>query len=213
MNIINIIDKTKIIPIGVFKDVSSALKTTEILIKNSIPIIEITVRTEVAFKCIEEISKNFPEILVGAGSILSTDMLNKAMEVGAKFAMSPCLDMDILNYSSTLNIKYIPGFSTPSELNISIKKGLDIIKLFPTTPLGGVKYIKAIVAPFKMMNFHLIPTGGIDENNILEFIKTERVIACGTSYIVDKNLVEKEDFLEIENRIIRIKNKIELRNS
>jgi len=201
MNLIDYLQKIKIVPIATFNDVSSALKICEILEQNSINIIEITLRTEEAISCIEEISRNFPEMFIGAGSVLSKDALKAAIDAGVKFAVSPCIDLDVIEYALSIEIHFIPGISTPSELNIALKLGMEIIKIFPSVSLGGVKYIRDIVLPYKIMNFHLLPTGGINLDNLNEFINTERVIACGLSYITNSKLIEKKEFGEISNRI------------
>ncbi len=208
MNTIDILKNTRIIPITVLKSVKDALETAEILIENSINILEITLRTEIAFKCIQEVTKNFPELLVGSGSVLSRDALKQAIESGAKFAVSPALDLELTEYAISKDITFAPGINTPSELNSALKLGLKLIKVFPASNLGGPDYIKAITAPFRMYDFHLIPTGGINEKNISDYLRNERVIACGASYITDSKLIEEGKYDEIGNRIKKFKDLI-----
>lgn len=205
MNLLDVIIETKIIPIAVFSNEYDALKVAEVLMQNSINLLEITLRTEKAYRCIEEISQHFPEFILGSGSVLSKSELNQSIDAGAKFAVSPALDMDVVYCALSNDVSFIPGVMTPTELNMALKSGLEIIKIFPTTYLGGVDYIKAIIAPFRRMNFYLIPTGGINEGNIIDFFQLERVVACGATYIVDNKLVENRDFSELENRIRRMK--------
>lgn len=203
MNLDGILKKNKIIPIAVFRDVKNALKTAELLSNNSLEILEVTLRTDIAFDCIYEISKEFPALILGSGSVLGKDALKRAVNSGAKFGVAPGLDNDLLKFACSKKIEFIPGVSTPTELNSALEKGLHIIKLFPASNLGGPAYIKAITAPFRMMDFGLMPTGGINESNIKEYLNTEKVIACGASYIIDSKLVDKGDFEELSSRIRR----------
>ena len=205
INLTEVLKKNKVIPIAVFNDVDNAKKTAELLLKNSIDLLEITLRTEIAFKCLTELRKTFPEMALGAGSILTKEALDEAINCGAGFYVAPGLDFELVNYALSKNVTFIPGVVTPTELNSAIKAGLKFIKLFPVENIGGIEYIKAIIAPFRMKDFYLIPTGGISVNKIAEYLKTERVIACGASYIVDSKLIEKGDFDELENRIRKIK--------
>ena len=197
--------KNKVIPIAVFNDVDSAKKAAELLLKNSIDLLEITLRTEIAFKCLTELRKTFPEMTIGAGSILTKDALDEAINCGAGFYVAPGLDFEMVDYAFSKDITFIPGVITPTELNSAIKAGLKFIKLFPAENIGGIEYIKAIIAPFRMKDFYLLPTGGINEKKIAEYLKIDRTIACGASYIVDSKLIEKGDFVEFENRIKRTK--------
>ncbi len=196
-----LLSRNKLVPVAVFSDVNGGLKTAEVLLSNSINILEITLRTEAAFECISEIGKKYPDIVVGAGSVQSLDSLKKARACGARFCVAPGLDIELVRYASKKNILFIPGIATPSELNLALKSGCRFIKVFPAENLGGPEYIKAIAAPFRMRDFHLIPTGGINEANVSVYLKTDRVIACGASYIVDSKLLEKNDFSEIGLRI------------
>jgi 2-dehydro-3-deoxyphosphogluconate aldolase/(4S)-4-hydroxy-2-oxoglutarate aldolase len=203
LNLNDIFRKNKIIPVAVFNDVSRALKTAELLLKNSIDIIEITLRTEMAIRCLREVGNTFPEMFLGCGSVLSREELDKAMDTNIKFAVSPCFNIDIIEYASLKNIQFVPGIATPSELNMALEAGVEIIKFFPAVALGGVDYLKSMLAPFKKRDFYIFPTGGINESNIMDFLKLPEVIACGASYIVDGKLLESDDYDELESRMKR----------
>jgi 2-dehydro-3-deoxyphosphogluconate aldolase / (4S)-4-hydroxy-2-oxoglutarate aldolase len=205
IDLLEILKKNKVVPVAVFSDINKAKKTAELLLKNSIGLLEITLRTEIAFKCLEEISRDFPDLIVGAGSVLSTDAFAKAISCGAGFGVAPCLDPELIKFAQSKKIPFIPGISTPTELNSAIKSELKFIKIFPASNLGGPDYIKAVTAPFKLKDFYLIPTGGISEKNVADYLKADRVIACGASYIVDSKLIDSGDFAELENRIKRTK--------
>ena len=205
LNIREILQKIRIIPVAVFNDVDKAMKTAELLLKNSINILEITLRTEAAFECISKVKADFPEMMIGAGSVLSKESFEQAFDSGAVFCVAPSLDIDLIIYSSKKKISFIPGVITPTELNAALSAGSKIIKIFPAAGFYNTGYIKSITAPFKMKDFSLVPTGGINENNIIEYLKTDKVIACGASYISDPKLIDKGDFEELDRRIKKIK--------
>ncbi len=205
MNLSELLNENKIIPVAVFTKVDDCLKTAEFLLNNSVNVLEITLRTEIAFECIKEAGRRFPELVVGSGSVLSKSAMEQAVEAGAKFGVAPGLDVELLEFANLKKIPFVPGISTPSELNQALKSGAGIIKIFPAENLGGPGYIKAITAPFKMKDFLLIPTGGINESNFSDYLKVDKVVACGASYIVDSGLVSKGDFNELSLRIKRTK--------
>jgi 2-dehydro-3-deoxyphosphogluconate aldolase/(4S)-4-hydroxy-2-oxoglutarate aldolase len=200
-----LLSTNKIIPVAVFTDLDNALKTAEFLLSNSFKLLEITLRTKIAFQCISEIKKRFPEMIVGAGSVLSRDSLKKSINSGSVFGVAPGFDLDIVKTAIRKNIPFVPGVSTPTEMNSALKAGCEFIKVFPAANLCTPAYIKSISAPFRMKEFFIIPTGGINEDNIIDYLKTDRVIACGASYIVDSKLIEKGDFDELGRRIQRTK--------
>ncbi len=198
--------KIKIVPVAVFEDAERALRTVGLLEEASIPLVEVTLRTEAAFRCIEEIVKRRPGVMVGAGSVLSVESLKKAADAGAAFFVAPCLDPEVIEYASALALSFIPGVATPSELNQALRIGSDVVKIFPAGVLGGVKYIEAVTAPFKTRRFDLIPTGGIDETNVAEYLGNPFVIACGASSVVDPSLVAGGNFEALAQKIRRMKN-------
>ena len=193
----------KCIPVCVFEDTDSALKTAELLLKYNVNVIEVTLRTEKAFDCIKAIKTEFKNSIVGAGSVLKTPDFVKASDCGAVFAVSPCFDESLCDEAKRINMPYIPVAATPSEIYKALKYS-DLVKIFPAALLGGVEYIKAVTAPFKMFNFGLVPTGGIDNINYKEYIETEKVAACGLTYPVNEKLIKEKKFDEIEHRIKEI---------
>lgn len=191
----------KIVPVAVFQNPSDALRTAERLMEHSLGVLEITLRTDAAFQCLKEIAGRFPGMLLGAGSVLSADSLRRAAEAGAMFGVAPCLDEEVLAAASSMGLPFIPGVATPSELHMALRAGAEVVKIFPAVSLGGTGYIRDIIAPFRMKNFSLVPTGGINEKNILEFLRTEKVVACGATWVVDGRLVEEGRFDEIGKRV------------
>jgi 2-dehydro-3-deoxyphosphogluconate aldolase/(4S)-4-hydroxy-2-oxoglutarate aldolase len=192
-----------VVPVAAFSAVDDSLRFAEILINNSLGILEITLRTGSAFACIEAVSREFPGISVGAGSILSEEDLKKAADAGARFGVAPVLDLQSIQTAADLNFPFVPGVSTPTELFNALEY-TDIIKVFPASSLGGPSYIKGMTAPFKMKELHIIPTGGVNENNYLEYLNLDNVIACGMSYIADSSLIKKGEFGELEKRIASV---------
>lgn len=195
--------KIKSVPVCVFDDVESSLITAELLIKNGVNVIEITLRTENAFRCLKAIKERFKDSVVGAGSVLKTGDMERARDYGAVFAVSPCFDESLCEFARKIDIPYIPGIATPSELFRALKY-TGLIKIFPASVLGGIEYINAIVAPFRMFNFNLIPTGGIDNKNFRDYLSAEKVIACGLSYPVNEKLIRERKYDVIEQRIQEI---------
>ncbi len=193
----------KVVPVCVFNNVDSALKTAELLIKKNVKIIEITLRTESAFSCIEAVVKEFNDITAGAGSVFTSEQLKKAEAAGAEFAVSPCLDENVLDEAEKLDIPFVPGVATPGELFRAVKR-TKIIKLFPAESLGGTEYIKSAFSPFKLFDYHLMPTGGVDNNNFRKYLDLDKVIACGMSYPVSDKLVNEGRFDLLEERINEI---------
>jgi 2-dehydro-3-deoxyphosphogluconate aldolase/(4S)-4-hydroxy-2-oxoglutarate aldolase len=150
----DLLQRMKSVPVCVFDETESAVKTAELLLKHGVEVIEVTLRTENAFNCLKAIKKEFKEAKLGAGSVLKSDDFQRAADCGAVFAVSPCFDESLCEAARKINIPYIPGISTPSELFKALKY-TDLIKIFPAAALGGVDYINSISAPFKI--FFKIP--------------------------------------------------------
>jgi len=195
--------RIKIIPVCVFDNVESALKTTEILLEKNVDVIEVTLRTESALDCIASIKKEFPASVIGAGSIFDKDGMMHAADCGAVFGVSPCFNEELSEYAIKLRLPFIPGIATPTELSKAVRYS-SIIKLFPARDLGGPDYINSITAPFRKFEFDLIPTGGIDNKNYREYLACEKVLACGLTYPVSENLIRGKDYASIKKRIEEI---------
>ena len=135
-------------------------------------------------------------MLVGAGTVLSVDQVKKAVAAGAKFIVSPGFDEEVVKYCLDNNIPVTPGVCTSSDVQKGYKMGLDVLKFFPAEPSGGLSMIKAIAAPYTMMKF--IPTGGINENNMEDYLKYDRILAIGGSWMVKSSLVKNGEFEKIK---------------
>ncbi len=200
--ITEIIRENRIIPVAVIEETDDAVKIAEILSDHSISIIEITLRTGGAYQCIRMLRDAFPSMTVGAGSVLTVDAMNRAVDSGAAFLVSPCLDAELLAHAEERHFSYVPGAATPSELHAALKS-CPLVKIFPASALGGPAYLKAITAPFALKDFSIIPTGGISEKNMAEYLAVDRVAACGMSSLVDPALVKAGDFAALRERVAK----------
>ncbi len=172
----------KLIPVVVINNVDETDGIMEGLSAGGIKIAEITFRTACAKQAIERASKNFPDMLIGAGTVINLAQCKSAVEAGAKFIVSPGLSEEVAIECKKLNIPYYPGCVTPTEIMKAISLGLDVVKFFPANIYGGLQAIKALSAPFGQIKF--IPTGGVDESNLAEFLKFDKIFAVGGSFMM-----------------------------
>ncbi len=200
---IDIFKKNRIIPVAAFADPDEAERTTEVLLEGGITVLEITVRTDAAYGSMERISKNYREMSVGAGSVLTPESLDRSRDAGALFAFAPCFDRAVCDYAGSAGFPFIPGIATPSELQGALEYS-GIVKVFPAANLGGPGYIQAITAPFRLREFSLIPTGGINEGNYAGYLSLDRVVSCGMSCVADSSLIRKGDYDTLRERIKKI---------
>jgi 2-dehydro-3-deoxyphosphogluconate aldolase/(4S)-4-hydroxy-2-oxoglutarate aldolase len=178
------IQKYEIVPVASFSSVEDALKISEGLMNKNLPIIEITFRTGDAPLFIQSVKKEFSSMLVGAGSVISVKMAKVAINSGADFIVMPGLNEDVVKFCKKKNILCVPGVLTPTEIIKAINCGCQILKLFPAEISGGVKYLKAVSAPFPNVKF--IPTGGINQENYQDYLEQKNVLAVGGSWPIDE---------------------------
>ncbi len=186
---------TGIVPVVVLNNVEDAVPLANALLKGGIDFMEITFRTECAAECIAKISKEVPEVVVGAGTGLNVEQAKLAVENGAKFIVSPGLDEATVTWAMENNIPVIPGCVTPTEIMKAISLGLKVVKFFPADVYGGIKAIKALSAPFGQIKF--LPTGGVSEANLKDFIENKSVAAIGGSWICKKDDIANHDWDKI----------------
>ena len=180
----------KFIPVVVIKELSETDKILTALRKNGINCAEITFRTACAKEAIEYAVKNYPDMNVGAGTVINAEQCNAAIAAGARFIVSPGLSADVAKICKAKNIPYYPGCVTPTEIMQALELGITTVKFFPANVYGGLKALKALSAPFPQLKF--IPTGGVDRSNIDEFLAFDKVAAIGGSFFV-KEALEKEN--------------------
>lgn len=187
---INIIEKFKnspVIPVLTLNDKNEAIKIAEALIKGGLNNLEVTLRTKNALECIKVIKKEFPDILVGAGTVIKTEQLGQLQNVGASFAVSPGFTNSLVKEAQKIGMPYLPGVSTPSEIIALYELGVDFQKFFHAGNSGGYKMLKAYQNIFSDIKF--CPTGGIGNNDFMDYLKLNNVLCLGGSWMIDtKNL-------------------------
>lgn len=190
------IQEIGILPVVVLEDAKDAKPLANALCEGGMPLAEVTFRTSAAKESIEIMSSQFPDMLVGAGTVLSVEQVKEAIKAGAKFIVSPGFDDEVVNYCLENNIPVTPGTCTPSDVQKCYKLGLEVVKFFPAEPSGGLNMIKAIAAPYTTIKF--IPTGGIDLNNMSNYLSYEKIFAIGGSWMVKGSLVKNGEFDKIK---------------
>ncbi len=185
----------QIVPVLVIKKVADALPIAEAILQSGINVLEVTLRTPSALAVIKEIATHLPQAVIGAGTVTNAEMLKQARDAGAKFAISPGLTKDLLKAGQAGDIALIPGISSISELMDGIDLGYDHLKFFPAEASGGVKAIKSIGGPFP--NIQFCPTGGININNINDYLALPNVACCGGSWLVSDEIVTTKNWSAI----------------
>lgn len=185
-----------IVPVVVLNDSKDAEPLADALCEGGLACAEVTFRTEAAAESIKIMSEKHPEMLVGAGTVLTVEQVDEAVTAGAKFIVSPGLNPEVVKYCLDKNIAITPGVVTPSEMEQAIELGLNIVKFFPAEPSGGLSMIKAVSAPYTMLKF--MPTGGINPGNVKEYLKSDKIFACGGSWMVKGDLVDAGNFDKIK---------------
>lgn len=199
MSIFDEIYKVGIVPVVVIDDVSVVSKLGELLMTNGLPCAEVTFRTEQAEETIKILSKEYPDMLVGAGTVLTPEQAERAINAGARFIVSPGLNPDVVRFCQSKNMPIIPGIMTPTELELALSLGLDTVKFFPAQEAGGLKMIKAMSAPYQNMRF--MPTGGINPENVEEYLALPKILACGGSWMVKKDDLKSKNFEALAAKI------------
>lgn len=194
--IIEEISKIGIVPVIALDDTKDAKPLAEALIKGGINCAEVTFRTDAAEESIRIMAQEFPEMLVGAGTVLTTEQVDRAVNAGAKFIVSPGLNPTTVAYCVEKNIPILPGTANPSDVEMALSFGLEVVKFFPAEAAGGINMIKAMSAPYGKVKF--MPTGGITADNLKEYLDFNKIIACGGSWMVKKELVVAGEFNKIE---------------
>lgn len=189
------IELTGIVPVIAIDDADNAVPLAKALIDGGLPCAEVTFRTAAAKEAMTKIAAAYPSMLMGAGTVLSVEQVKTAVDCGAKYIVSPGLNPKVVEYCVAQNIPVFPGVATPSEVERAMELGLNVVKFFPAEGNGGLPYLKAIGGPYKQMRF--IPTGGIDESNLLSYLKYPQIVACGGSWMVKSELIAAKQFDEI----------------
>ena len=201
------ISKIGIVPVIALDHVEDAAPLAKALCDGGLPCAEVTFRTAAAEESIRIMAEQFPEMLVGAGTVLTTEQVDRAVNAGAKFIVSPGLNPKVVKYCVEKGIPVTPGCSNPSDVEVAIELGLDVVKFFPAEQAGGVAMIKAMAAPYTGIKF--MPTGGINAKNLEDYLSFDKIICCGGSWMVKGDLVKAGAFDKIKELTAEARNLVE----
>ena len=197
MDIAEKFQKLGVVPVVVLEDTKDAVPLAKALVEGGLPCAEVTFRTEAAEESIRLMTEQFPEMLVGAGTVLTREQVDAAVAAGAKFIVSPGFDPEIVDYCLEKEIPVFPGCITPSEVAQAVKRGLKVVKFFPAEQFGGVATIKAMTAAY--VGNKIKPTGAINPKNVREYLACDKIFACGGSWMVKADLIKNGEFEKICN--------------
>ncbi|MCP5538024.1 MAG: bifunctional 4-hydroxy-2-oxoglutarate aldolase/2-dehydro-3-deoxy-phosphogluconate aldolase [Akkermansiaceae bacterium] len=192
------LESHKLVPVIVLDDAKDAAPLAEALVSGGLPVAEVTMRTSAALDAMREISKH-PDVLLGAGTVCTAQQVDQAVDCGAKYIICPGMHDEVVVRCQELGVLVIPGVITPSDIARAMSHGLEVVKFFPAEAFGGAKTLKAMAAPYGDMKF--VPTGGINEGNVMDYLSMPCVSACGGSWMVERSLIQAGDFSEIESRV------------
>ena len=188
--------KLGIIPVVVINDAKDAAPLAKALCEGGLPVAEVTFRTDAAEEAIRLMAEACPDMLVGAGTVLTTEQVDRAVAAGAKFIVSPGLNPKVVKYCLDKNIPITPGTSSPTDIEAALELGLEVVKFFPAEQSGGIAKIKAMAAPYTKVKF--MPTGGINAANLKSYLDFPKIVACGGSWMVSGDLIKAGNFDEIK---------------
>lgn len=186
------LEDKRLVPVVKLDRTEDAKPLAEALCAGGLPVAEVTFRTEAAEESIRIMKQNFPDMNVGAGTVVNVEQAKRAQDAGAAFLVSPGLSQSVVEFAIDQNIPIFPGTCTPSEVMMAMDYGLEVVKFFPAKQYGGLATIKALAAPFPSMRF--MPTGGVNAENMKEFLAFEKIIAVGGSWMVKADLINAGDF-------------------
>ncbi len=192
-----------IMPLVTLDDAKDALLLGQALTECNLPVVEITFRTDAAADAIKLLKEKYPQLLVGAGTVLTPKMAEIAIDAGAAFVLAPGINPEVVQYCQSREILPFPGCMTPSDLELSGRLNLKCVKIFPFIPMGGVKMLKAISAPFPSMKY--LVTGGINSENLAECLAFPKIVACGGSWLINQSALKSGDLKKLKDDINQAK--------
>jgi 2-dehydro-3-deoxyphosphogluconate aldolase/(4S)-4-hydroxy-2-oxoglutarate aldolase len=198
----------KVIAVVIIDDAEDASLLARALLDGGISAIELTLRTPAAFESLRRIREQFPEIVIGLGTVLTTEQLNKAVNAGAAFAVAPGFNPNIVRAAKSAGLPFAPGIVTPSDIEGAAEAGCNLLKFFPAEPSGGIAYLSSMSAPYAHLGLEYIPLGGLDEGNFTRYLALKNVPAVGGSWIAPRDLIQKKDWSTITANAQRAAEKI-----
>jgi Entner-Doudoroff aldolase len=184
-----------IVPVVKLQDASAAIGLGRALLKGNLPVAEITYRTAAAEESIRVLTKELPELLVGAGTVLTKEQVDSAVAAGAKFIVAPGFSARVVDYCIAKKVPVVPGVSSATEIGMGVEHGLNVLKFFPAEAAGGLGFLKSVAAPFNDVRF--IPTGGVDPRNMPDYLMYDKVLAVGGTWIAKESIIESGNFDEV----------------
>jgi 2-dehydro-3-deoxyphosphogluconate aldolase/(4S)-4-hydroxy-2-oxoglutarate aldolase len=200
--VVTALSDIKIVPVLVLDDVKSGVKMCEILAECGLPAAEITFRTAAAEEVIKEAAKSFPELYLGAGTILNTRDLDRAFNAGARFAVAPGCNPTVVKAAAAAGYAFAPGVCTPSEVEMAMELGCRFLKFFPAEAAGGVTMLKSLIAPYKHMGVRFMPTGGVSTSNVENYLAIKEVVAVGGTWLGKADAIAAGDWDGIRKTIL-----------
>ena len=189
------IGELKIVPVVTLERIDDAIPLGEALLSAGLPVAEITFRTDAAEEAIRRLSEKLPDLLLGAGTVLTVAQAQRAVAAGAQFIVAPGFNPRVVGHCVEKGIPITPGINSPTQIEMALEFELEVLKFFPAEASGGIPLLKAMAAPYTKALF--IPTGGINANNIVTYLQLPQVVACGGSWMVKKELINSGAFEEI----------------
>ena len=184
-----------VVPVVALPDVECALPLAGALLEGGLACAEITFRTAAAAAALPLVRRRFPELLLGAGTVLTTEQADMAIDAGAQFIVAPGTNLAVVDHVLARGLPMLPGVATPSEIEVALGRGLTLLKFFPAEPFGGVATLKAYAGPYAQLRF--VPTGGISASNLAAYLAVPTVVACGGSWMVRRELLLARDFAAV----------------
>lgn len=199
------LENTKLLPLYTATDLECLDKLEEILLMNNVSFIEVTFRSKLAVEAIKKLTKS-GNLIVGAGTVRTLKEAKLAVENGAKFVVSPAIVPEVIEYCLKLDIPIFPGTATPSDIQRALAYGIKVVKFFPADIYGGIKAINALSGPFYDVKF--LPTGGIDQSNVIEYLNNKNIIAVGGSFIISESLIKQDNGKTANHNLKNLMNQI-----
>ncbi|WFB49350.1 bifunctional 4-hydroxy-2-oxoglutarate aldolase/2-dehydro-3-deoxy-phosphogluconate aldolase [Vibrio coralliilyticus] len=195
IEMINKLKQFKVIPVIQINSVEQAIPLAKVLVENGLPVAEVTFRTEAAADAIKVMREAYPEMCIGAGTVLNAEQIEQAQQAGAEFVVAPGLNPNTVRRCQEVGMPIVPGVNSPSQVEQALELGLNFLKFFPAEASGGVAMVKSLLAPY--VDVSLMPTGGIGKGNVNDYLAIDRVVCCGGTWMVAPKLIENEQWEEI----------------
>ena len=196
MDMIQKLSMAGIVPVIKVEDANDAVPLCKALADGGLPVAEITFRSDAAEEAIRRVHEALPEVILGAGTVLTTQQVDRAVAAGATYIVSPGINPEVVRHCQQVGVPIVPGCANPSDIEVALSLGLKTVKFFPAEALGGLNLIKAMSAPYGNVTF--LPTGGIGEGNLLDYLSFSKVVACGGSWMADPKAIAAKDWGKIE---------------